>query len=146
MITRQIDPAEGFRGSHAPLMLYVGGDFSGREDDSISFEYREFLTQFISEMCSLPAEDATKVFSGLEDLSVGPLRSMEVGECTSDELSMRLNRCSILTIVRHVSLPRSLKRLFRSRAGRRRQAKASMGRRHLKLVQPGASLRACSLE
>lgn len=92
MITRQIDPAEGFRGSHAPLMLYVGGDFSGREDDSISFEYREFLTQFISEMCSLPAEDATKVFSGLEDLSVGPLRSMEVGECTSDELSMRLEQ------------------------------------------------------
>lgn len=92
MISRQIDPAEGFRGTHGPLMLYVSGDVSGAEDDSISFEYREFLTQFIAEMCSLPAEDATKVFNGLENLSVGPLRSMEVGECTSDELLMRLEQ------------------------------------------------------
>jgi hypothetical protein len=92
LIGRQIESAEGDQSLEGPLMLYGGDDLFGPEGDCTSLKHGEYLVQFMGEVGSLPIEDIGKFFSGLEELSVGPLRCMEVGECPSHELSLRLEQ------------------------------------------------------
>jgi hypothetical protein len=92
LVCREINPTDGQQSAYGPLMLYVGDEIFEPGDDLSSPQHREYLVHFIREVGSLPVEDIGKVFSGLEELSVGPLRCMEVGECISDELPLRLEQ------------------------------------------------------
>ena len=92
LLGRQIGPTDGQQSAYGPLIVYVSDDIFESGDDLRSPELREYLVHFINEVEFLPVKDIPNVFSRLEKLSVGPLRCMEVGECTFDELPLRLEQ------------------------------------------------------